>query len=304
MRLLITGGTNGMGKGLAEVVAGLDDRSHEVVILGRSAERGEATIRELTERTGNPRLSFVQCDLTRLSEVRSAAREITERWPSLDGVFVNAGLGYAASRVETEDGMDPHFQVNYLAHFMLVLSLLPVLERSEMGGRVVFNVSEGGEIHWDDLQMEKKWGFERGISQAMVAKRLLLLHLHEHLSQRGSTLSFIGYRTPKTVWSNQVNIIPAWMKMMASLAKLAGQFISIERSGEIMAPLFTADQAQTREWSGKLLTWKKKSGFSPMAEDPLVLDAGNRKRLWQLSLALCQDKDLTRLAERYVAQSA
>lgn len=60
---------------------------------------------------------------------------------SLDGVFINAGVGYAARRVETVDGMDTHFQVNYLSQFMLTPHLLDLLEKSDSGGRVVFNVT-------------------------------------------------------------------------------------------------------------------------------------------------------------------
>jgi len=31
MKILVTGGTNGMGKGVARVLAGIDDQIHEVI---------------------------------------------------------------------------------------------------------------------------------------------------------------------------------------------------------------------------------------------------------------------------------
>ena len=179
MKILVTGGTNGMGKGVAKILAGFDNQIHEVIILCRSKELGEATIREIESSTGNKNSSIILCDLTKLSDVRLAIDEIQSKHKFLDCIFINAGLGYAAKRVETEDGMDPHFQVNYLSQFMLTLNLLNLLENSENGGRVIFNVTRGGKIFWDDIQMKKNWSFENGIHQAMVAKRMFLVKLHD-----------------------------------------------------------------------------------------------------------------------------
>jgi NAD(P)-dependent dehydrogenase (short-subunit alcohol dehydrogenase family) len=102
MKILVTGGTNGMGKGVAKVLAGIDNQKHEIILLGRSKELGEATIRELENTTMNKKISFVLCDLTRLRDVRNAISEIQSKHKFLDCIFINAGLGYAAKRVETE----------------------------------------------------------------------------------------------------------------------------------------------------------------------------------------------------------
>ena len=113
MKVLVTGGTNGMGKGVAKILAGSDNQTHEIIILCRSKELGEVTIKELEASTKNKNISMVLCDLTKISDVRKAIKEIHSQHAFLDGLFINAGLGYAAKRVETEDGMDPHFQVNF-----------------------------------------------------------------------------------------------------------------------------------------------------------------------------------------------
>ncbi len=258
MKVLVTGGTNGMGKGVAQVLAGIDDQLHEIIILCRSKERGEATIKELEATTKNNKISMVLCDLTKLSEVRNAIKEIHSQHEFLDGLFVNAGLGYAAKRIETEDGLDPHFQVNYLSQFMLTLNLLDLLEKSEFGGRVIFNVTEGGEIFWDDMQMKKKWGYEDGIHQAMVAKRMFCDRMHNiYKKTNDSRVSFIGFEISKTVWTNQINIIPFFMKTMATMMKLFGTFISIEECGTIMSPLFTESQEESSEEIWKIYHLEK-----------------------------------------------
>lgn len=296
MKILITGGTNGMGKGVAKILAGKDNQAHEIIILCRSKALGEQVIKEFEKITFNKKLSIILCNLTKLSDVKNAIQEIQNKYEFLDAIFVNAGLGYASKRVETEDGMDPHFQVNYLSHFMLSLNLLNLLEKSENGGRVIFNTTKGGKIFWDDLQMKNKWGYEDGIHQAMLAKRMLLAKLNNLYKERkGSKLSFIGFEISKVVWSNQLNIIPAFMRIMATTMRLFGTFISIEECGEIMAPLFTENQEESLKKSGKFITWKKNK-FISISEDINVLNPELQDKLWKISLELCADEKTNQIA--------
>ncbi len=296
MKILITGGTNGMGKGVAKVLAGIDNQLHEIVILCRSKKLGEELIKEFENTTSNNKISFILCDLTKLRDVKNAIQEIQDKHEFLDGIFINAGVGYASKRVETEDGMDQHFQVNYLSHFMLSLNLLNLLEKSESGGRIIFNVTKGGKIFWDDLQMRDKWSYEDGIHQAMVAKRMFLVKLHNlYRKHRDSKLSFIGFQIPKTVWSNQINIIPAFMRIMATFMKLLGTFISIEKCGEVMTSLFTENQEESLKKSGKFITWESNE-FIGIKEDMNVLNRELQDRLWKISLELCEDEKTSQIA--------
>jgi hypothetical protein len=297
MKILVTGGTNGMGKGVAKVLAGMDNQIHEVILLCRSKEFGEATIRELENSTLNKKISIILCDLAKLNDVRIAIDEIQSKHKFLDCIFINAGLGYAAERVETEDGMDPHFQVNYLSQFMLTLNLLSLLENSQNGGRVIFNVTRGGKIFWDDIQMKKNWSYENGIHQAMAAKRMFFVKLHDlYKSVKGSKVSFIGFEISKTVWSNQINIIPVSMKIMATVMKYFGTFISIEKCGMIMAPLFTENQEESLNKSGKFITWKNNE-FIGMKEEETLFSQEIQERLWKISLELCNDEKTTQISE-------
>jgi hypothetical protein len=297
MKVLVTGSTNGMGKGVAKILAGIDNQIHEVILLCRSKELGEATIKEIESITNNKKISIVICDLTKLSDVRNAIKEIQSQHKYIDGLFINAGLGYAAGRVETEDGMDSHFQVNYLSQFMLTLNLLNLLENSENGGRVIFNVTRGGKIFWDDIQMKNNWSYENGIHQAMVTKRMFFVKLHELYKEvKGSKVSFIGFEISKTVWSNQINIIPVSMRIMATMMKCFGTFISIEKCGMIMAPLFTEKKEESLKKSGKFITWKNNE-FIGMKEEETVFDQEMQARLWKISLELCKDEKTTQISD-------
>jgi len=200
MKILVTGATNGMGKGIAKVLAGMDNQVHEVIMLCRSEELGMKTMQEIENSTSNKNLSVILCDLAKLSDVKAAIAEIQQKHQYLDGIFINAGLDYAAKRVETEDGMDSHFQVNYLSQFMLTLNLLHLVENAENGGIIIFNVTRVGEIFWDDLQMRHAWNFKNGVMQSMAAKRMFVVQMHRLARERNAPkLSFIGFQIPKTV---------------------------------------------------------------------------------------------------------
>jgi hypothetical protein len=298
MKVLITGGSNGMGLGAAKALAKADGGAHEVIILCRSEPRGRAAVEEIKKYSGNDKVSIILCDLARLHDVKDAVSAINAGHKYLDAVFINAGLGYAPGPGQTADGMDPHFQVNYLSQFMLTLNLLDLLEKSAQGGRLVFNVTKGGEINWDDMQMENNWHYERGVHQAMAAKKILYTKLHNaYKNGRKSRLSFFGYEIEKTVWSNQISIIPAPMRFMARVMKLFGGFISIEKCGEIMLPLFTEKQDESLKKSGRFLG-SKNGAFHEVKDDKTNTDENQQERLWKVSLALCKDKDTSGIANR------
>ena len=303
MKILITGATNGMGKGVARALAACP--GVDIVVHGRSGARIAETVAELSAIASPSRISSVRCDLTSLRAVRACVEELCASHPSLDGVFVNAGLGYAPRREETEDGLDSHFQVNYLSQFVLTLGLLERLEASPHGGRVVFNATEVGEMRWDDLQMKGKWSYEAAIGQGMMAKHLFYRRLHALYAARdGAKVSCFGYQIPKTVWSNQIEIIPTPMRAMATVAKWLGQFISIDECGALMAPLFVESAEETHQRSGRFLT-SKKGQFSEVEKKlPAIDDPVQQQRLWDLSLELSSDEQTRYAAERLVSPRA
>ena len=86
--ILITGGTKGIGKGTAEVIA---EHGGKVVITGRNAADGEATIEEIRSKGGD--IQFVQGDVSSEADIEEAVAKTVEHYGRLDGAFNNAGIG-------------------------------------------------------------------------------------------------------------------------------------------------------------------------------------------------------------------
>jgi len=86
------------------------------------------------------------------------------------------------------------------------------------------------------------------------------------------------------------------MRIMATVMKFFGTFISIEECGKIMAPLFTEKQEDSLNKSGKFVTWKN-NAFIGMKEEETVFNQEIQQRLWKISLELSNDERTTKIAE-------
>ena len=122
--VLITGATRGLGLATAHAVAAL---GAHVLVAGRSPESVRAPA---TEVGGEP----VVLDLERLSDVR----EVAEALPVVDALALNAGVQVTTGATRTPDGFETTFQVNHLAHLLLLDALLA---RSEPPTRIALTGS-------------------------------------------------------------------------------------------------------------------------------------------------------------------
>jgi NAD(P)-dependent dehydrogenase (short-subunit alcohol dehydrogenase family) len=165
--ILVTGATDGLGKGVA---ADLAARGATVLLHGRSPERLGRTLDELRETTGSDRLRTYRADFASLAQVRAMAEEIRDAEDRLDALVNNAGLGFLPEREESEDGHELVFQVDYLAGYLLTRELLPLLEASAPS-RIVMVASAGQmPLDFDDPMLHRGYDARRAYCQAKLAQ--------------------------------------------------------------------------------------------------------------------------------------
>ena len=134
-RVLLTGGSSGVGFEAARV---LGARGHALTILCRNQDTADQTLSRLS---GSVRALI--CDLADLAAVEKVCSTLLAEQTPLDALVLNAGLQYAgASEARfSAQGIELTFAVNQLAHQLLAMRLLPLLQKAA-SPRLVITASE------------------------------------------------------------------------------------------------------------------------------------------------------------------
>ncbi len=179
--ILVTGSTGGLGREAALALARAGDH---VIIHGRNAERAQQVIRQIEEH-GRGSAKFYKADFASLADTKRFATAVLADYDRLDVLVNNAGVFVPdqQERRVSDDGYELHFQVNYLAGYVLTNMLLPLLE-SSAPSRVV-NVASGQRpLDFDDLMFEKDYdGFDAYL-RSKNAQIMMTFAMEPYLSSR------------------------------------------------------------------------------------------------------------------------
>jgi len=178
--IVITGGTDGIGKVTARELAKL---GASVTIVARNATKAQQVVKELRAAAGHERVGFVRADLASLKGVRGAAETIRGRLKRLDVLINNAGAMFGRREL-TEDGIERTFALNHLAYFLMTNLLLDMLKTSAPS-RIV-NVSSaahnGAKLDMDDLQGAKSYSGWRAYQASKLANIYFTYELARRLN--------------------------------------------------------------------------------------------------------------------------
>jgi uncharacterized oxidoreductase len=134
--IFITGGTSGIGQGLAEAFHRL---GNQVIISGRREDR----LKNIC--AVNPGMRNFALDVTDLDSIRNTARKVIEEFPGLNCVFNNSGMqrrhDFAAGKPIEDAAMLAEIQTNLIGLIRVSAEFLPQLKNKQ--NSTLLNVSSG-----------------------------------------------------------------------------------------------------------------------------------------------------------------
>jgi NAD(P)-dependent dehydrogenase (short-subunit alcohol dehydrogenase family) len=164
-KLAVVGGTNGLGRAIAQQALA---RGAEVTVVGRTFRDDPAA-----------RLSFVPADLSSMKEAVRVGRELPAE--SFDVVLFTTGIIAAKTREETPELVERDVAISYLSRLAILQGLSPRLGSARPNGaprpRVFVMGSPGtGAIgNPDDLNSEKNYRSMTAHDNTLAGNEMLVL---------------------------------------------------------------------------------------------------------------------------------
>jgi NAD(P)-dependent dehydrogenase (short-subunit alcohol dehydrogenase family) len=182
---VVTGCTAGLGFETMRVLA---KRGANVVGTSRSLERAQAACRNVIGST-----IPAQLDLGDFDSVARCADDIHTLRSPVDILVNNAGYRGGGNERQRVHGVEKHFAINYLGHFILTNRLMDRLYISSQGrivnvaSRAAYRDAPADGIMFDDLLMAREYSDSLAYGQSKLANVLFSLKLAELL--RGTRIT-------------------------------------------------------------------------------------------------------------------
>ena len=279
MNIVLTGGTSGLGYRAAQVLG--KEIKNKIILIGSNKHKGETSVRNLIKETSNNKISFIQCDLSSISEIKLLADKLKKF--KIDILINNAGALFF-SRKESVDKIEKTFALNHLSYFILTNILLKY-KVIKNGGRIV-NVASGAhrgvKVDFNNLEMTTNYNGWIAYKKSKLCNILFTKKLSALTKKNKITVNCLHPGFVKTQFGKNNNGI-------ASLAiKFLMNFfaISVEEGAKTIIYLSTDDSV--KNITGKYFYQSKIDEPSIFAQSQNDADL-----LWEESLKIVKNKGLT-----------
>ncbi len=273
----ITGANSGIGY---ETALALAQRGAELILICRTAEKGEAAREAIIAATQNKKVHLILCDLSIQAQIREASRQIVAQFPRLDVLLNNAAM-LSSRRRESVDGYELQLAVNHLAPFLLTHCLLPVLNQAEAAR--ILNVSSNNhyraEIGLEDLQLQNEYHILKAYGRTKLANLLFTYELDRRLKEKGLNRIEVYALDPGFVNTDIGLKHTSWLHRLAwSFRKKGG--LSPKEGAATQIYLATAPEV----WGQSGTYWANQK---PKPSSKASYERSDALELWVRSLEMC-----------------
>ena len=272
--ILLTGATSGIGRAAA---LGLAARGVDLVLPVRDRTRG-AEVAALARQAGAASVDVVECDLSMMSSVRTAAAEVKSRHGRLD-VLINDAAVFLGARHVTPEGHEVMVATNYLGPFLLTNLLLDRLVAAAPSRVINVTAPATTAPDLDDLDSEREFNPVTAFGRSTAAKLLFTYALARRAEPQGVSVFACHPGVTRTPLMKEA---PAAMRLFGAVLSLTAR--TPERAAEGLIDLAVSP---TLEGLSGHLVHDGKAMRSPFIDD---WDA--QEGLWIAS------EELTGIAQR------
>lgn len=255
-RVVVIGGTGGIGRALARSLA---SRGAQVQVVGQ-------TFRD----AGVPGITFLQADLSLMSEARRAAATLPVE--ELDLVVMTTGIIAGPQREETAEGLERDLAISYLSRLALVRAMAPRLVAQRGARPRVFVMGFPGtnaQAALGDLNGEQRYQSMPQHMTTVAGNEALVLDA----ARRHPAVDFFGLN-PGLIQSNiRSNVLGGSGTLRHRLveAMIGVVMMSPEAYAERMTPLLVSPDLAGR--SPAMFNHKAKAIHASAAMTPEHVDA-------------------------------
>lgn len=293
-RVLITGGSSGLGEECARAMA---TKGAAITIAARDTRKATAVAEKIKALTNNSNIDVLEIELSDSGSVRSASKDYSERYDSLDILINNAGI-MACPLSRTKEGWESQLATNHFGHFLLTCELAPLL-RNGSSARVVNLTSDGhrmSKFEFTDPHFRNR-SYDKWLAygQAKTANSLFTIELNRRLSANGITANAVHPGVIKTGLGKHLV-----EEDLVYLSKLLGKSLEFKTlSAGAATTLWAATAADLKGKGGLYLEDCQiaeivEAPFGSKGVAPYAVDEKLAAQLWKLTEeALDQKYDLS-----------
>jgi NAD(P)-dependent dehydrogenase (short-subunit alcohol dehydrogenase family) len=282
---VVTCASSGIGFDIALALA---RSGADVILAGSRPTEGHNALARIRPLAPQALVRFEKLDLESLASVADFATRLTRAERPVDLLINNACTLALLNRQVTRDRFELHFAANFLSHFALTARLLPLLRGSKRP-RVLQLTSTGrhhGQIHLDNLQLEREYTPLKAYSQSKLAMLMFALELQRQSDAHGwgitaSAAQPIGSHAAQVANSSEVTGSHGWYRRALGV-------VHRHHSGEgVLQQVLERPEVEARPESSSTKNLADLIGPPvPEALDMRALDPIVARLLWETSTEL------------------